>query len=163
RADRGGRRGGSGPTPDGGTSGRGRAVRRPTRRAFCTGPWWYANGVERRGLQPPRRSCSTRAPMSYADLLRPHAADPSLASRAFLRFEDATWTFAETLQAASAYAHLFLARRDPGQPFHVGLLLENWPDFVLAQLGPGLCGAAATGLNPTLRGKPLAAHVHPAQ
>ena len=97
--------------------------------------------------------------MSYADLLRRHAADPMLASRAFLRFEDATWTFAETLQAASAYAHLFLARRDPGQPFHVGLLLENRPEFVLAQLGAGLCGAVVVGLNPTRRGEPLARDV----
>jgi fatty-acyl-CoA synthase len=94
--------------------------------------------------------------MSYADLLRRHAADPSLASRAFLRFEDATWTFVETLQAASAYAHLFLSRRDPGQPFHVGLLLENRPEFVLAELGAGLCGAVIVGLNPTRRGDPLA-------
>jgi fatty-acyl-CoA synthase len=97
--------------------------------------------------------------MSYADLLRRHAADPMLASRAFLRFEDATWTFAETLRAASAYAHLFLARRDPGQPFHVGLLLENRPEFVLAQLGAGLCGAVVVGLNPTRRGEPLAGDV----
>ena len=77
--------------------------------------------------------------MSYADLLRQHAADPARASGPFLRFDDATWTFGETLRAASAYAHLFLARRDPGTPFHVGLLLENRPEFVLAQLGAGLC------------------------
>jgi fatty-acyl-CoA synthase len=97
--------------------------------------------------------------MSYADLLRGYAADPSLASRAFLRFEDATWTFADTLRAASAYAHLFLSRRDPARPFHVGLLLENRPEFVLAQLGAGLCGAVVVGLNPTRRGEPLARDV----
>ena len=70
--------------------------------------------------------------MSYADLLRRHAAEPALASREFLRFEDATWTFAETLRDASAYANLFLERRDAALPFHVGLLLENRPEFVLA-------------------------------
>jgi fatty-acyl-CoA synthase len=94
--------------------------------------------------------------MSYADLLRQHAADPARASRPFLRFDGATWTFGETLRAASAYANLFLARRDPGTPFHVGLLLENRPEFVLAQLGAGLCGAVIVGLNPTRRGEPLA-------
>ena len=94
--------------------------------------------------------------MSYADLLRRHAAEPTLASREFLRFEDATWTFAETLRDASAYANLFLERRDVALPFHVGLLLENRPEFVLAQLGAGLCGAVIVGLNPTRRGEPLA-------
>jgi fatty-acyl-CoA synthase len=94
--------------------------------------------------------------MSYADLLRRHAAEPALASREFLRFEDATWTFAETLRDASAYASLFLERRDPALPFHVGMLLENRPEFVLAELGAGLCGAVIVGLNPTRRGEPLA-------
>jgi len=94
--------------------------------------------------------------MSYADLLRRHAADPPHAARTFLRFEDATWTFAEALRAASAYGNLFLARRDPARPFHVGLLLQNRPEFVLAELGAGLCGAAVVGLNPTRRGEPLA-------
>jgi fatty-acyl-CoA synthase len=94
--------------------------------------------------------------MSYADLLRRHAAEPALACREFLRFEDATWTFAETLRDASAYANLFLERRDVARPFHVGLLLENRPEFVLAQLGAGLCGAVIVGLNPTRRGEPLA-------
>jgi fatty-acyl-CoA synthase len=94
--------------------------------------------------------------MSYADLLRRHAAEPALASREFLRFEDATWTFAETLRDASAYANLLLERRDPALPFHVGLLLENRPEFVLAELGAGLCGAVIVGLNPTRRGEPLA-------
>ena len=84
--------------------------------------------------------------MSYADLLRRHAAEPALASREFLRFEDATWTFAETLRDASAYANLFLERRDVALPLHVGLLLENRPEFVLAQLGAGLCGAVIVGL-----------------
>jgi fatty-acyl-CoA synthase len=94
--------------------------------------------------------------MSYADLLRRHAAEPALADREFLRFEDASWTFAETLRDASAYANLFLDRRDPSTPFHVGLLLENRPEFVLAELGAALCGAVVVGLNPTRRGAPLA-------
>jgi fatty-acyl-CoA synthase len=94
--------------------------------------------------------------MSYADLLRRHAADPALAAREFLRFEDASWTFAETLRDASTYANLFLDRRDPRTPFHVGVLLENRPEFVFAELGAGLCGAVIVGLNPTRRGAPLA-------
>src|SRR5262249_56117589 len=53
----------------------------------------------------------------------------------------------------------FLARRDPARPFHVGLLLENRPEFVFAELAAGLCGAVVVGLNPTRRGEPLARDV----
>jgi fatty-acyl-CoA synthase len=97
--------------------------------------------------------------MSYADLLRRHGTDPGSAGRPFLRFEDSTWTFAQALEDAARYGHLFLARRDPARPFHVGLLLENLPEFVLAELGAGLCGAVTVGLNPTRRGEPLARDV----
>jgi fatty-acyl-CoA synthase len=97
--------------------------------------------------------------MSYADLLRQHAADPARADRPFLRFEGDALSFAETLAGAARYAQLFLARRDPTRPFHVGLLLENRPEFVLAELGAGLAGAAIVGLNPTRQGVPLARDV----
>jgi len=97
--------------------------------------------------------------MSYADLLRRHATDPESAGRPFLRFEDSTWTFAEALADSARYGQLFLARRDPARPFHVGVLLENLPEFVLAEIGAGLCGAVTVGLNPTRRGEPLARDV----
>jgi fatty-acyl-CoA synthase len=97
--------------------------------------------------------------MSYADLLRRHAADPATARRPFLRFEDATWTFSETLAESARFARVFLAHRDATRPFHVGLLLENRPEFVFAELGAGLCGAVVVGLNPTRRGEPLARDV----
>ena len=71
----------------------------------------------------------------------PHPC-PTSAARPFLRFEDSTWTFAEVLDESARYARAFLARRDPARPFHVGLLLENRPEFVFAELGAGLCGAA---------------------
>ncbi len=97
--------------------------------------------------------------MTFADLLRAHISDPATASRPFLRFEDQTLTFADTARAAARYANLFLAHRDPKHPFHVGLLLENRPEFVLSQLGAAMAGAVIVGLNPTRRGAPLARDV----
>ncbi len=95
--------------------------------------------------------------MSYPDLLRQHAAQQG--ERPFLRFEDTTLSFADTHRQASAYGQLFLARREPARPFHVGVLLENRPEFVLAELGAGLAGATIVGLNPTRRGEHLARDV----
>ena len=92
------------------------------------------------------------AATGLADVLRHHAADPDLADRPWLVFEDVQLTFAEGYREACRWAHLFLAHRDPARPFHVGLLLENRPEFVLAELGAFLAGAAVVGLNPTRRG-----------
>jgi len=99
------------------------------------------------------------AAMSLADLLRRHVADPAMASRTYLRFEDERVTFAETACRAARWANLLLATRDAARPFHVGLLLENRPEFVYAELGAAMAGAVVVGLNPTRRGPHLAGDV----
>src|SRR5262249_58237179 len=93
--------------------------------------------------------------MTLADLIRRRADD----ERPYLSFEDARFTFAETYREACRYASLFRARLDPSRPMHVGLLLENRPEFVLAELGAALAGAVVVGLNPTRRGAHLARDV----
>jgi fatty-acyl-CoA synthase len=97
--------------------------------------------------------------MTLADLIRQRAADPADADRAYLRFEDARWTFRETHRESCRHANLFHARLDPTKPRHVGLLLENRPEFVFAELGAALAGAVVVGLNPTRRGEHLARDV----
>lgn len=87
-----------------------------------------------------------------ADALRAHATDPATADRPYLLFEDQRYTFAETYRAACRYAQLFLTMRDPARPFHIGLLLENRPEFVFAEFGAFLANAVIVGLNPTRRG-----------
>ncbi len=91
------------------------------------------------------------------DVLRLRAAESP--DRPFLVFEDACLSFAETYREACRHANLFRALRDPARPFHVGLLLENRPEFVLAELGAALAGAVVVGLNPTRRGAHLARDV----
>src|SRR5574340_1688252 len=71
-----------------------------------------------------------------------------------LRFEDQRWTYREYVQGCIARAHLLLDRRGPG-PFHVGLLLDNVPEFPLLLGGAALAGAAVVGINPTRRGAQL--------
>ena len=95
-------------------------------------------------------------PASVAAALRARAAD--CAERVFLRAGDASWTFAQAHREACRYANLFLARRRPG-PFHVGVLMDNLPAFVFAELGCALAGAALVGLNPTRTGDALARDV----
>jgi fatty-acyl-CoA synthase len=93
------------------------------------------------------------------DVLRQRAADPASAGRAFLRADDARLTWAETHATASRFGNLLLRLRDPRRPFHLGILMENRPEFVLAELGAALAGAVVVGLNPTRRGAHLARDV----
>ena len=45
---------------------------------------------------------------------------------------------------------MFLARRRSGDaPFHVGILLDNTPDYLFAFGGAALAGATVVGLNHT--------------
>ncbi|MGH7893788.1 MAG: AMP-binding protein, partial [Candidatus Binatia bacterium] len=97
--------------------------------------------------------------MTLGDLLRQRATEPADADRVYLRFEDGSWTFAETYREACRYGTLFASLLDPSKPRHVGLLLENRPEFVFAELGAALGGAVVVGLNPTRRGEPFARDV----
>ncbi len=76
--------------------------------------------------------------------------------RPALRFADRIWTYAELLAEAERFAALFRARLDPDRPPHVGVLLDNTPDYVFALCGAGLAGVAVAGLNYTRLGEHLA-------
>src|SRR5262249_36228928 len=119
------------------------------------------NGSRRADPAPGALAPTARARrrMTLGELVRRHASDPAEAERVWLRFEDATWTFAATHREPCRYANLFRARLDRTRPPHVGLLLENRPEFVFAELGATLAGAVIVGLNPTRRGEHLARDV----
>ena len=70
-------------------------------------------------------------------------------------FEHTEWSWHEVTEAATARAGALEELRVPG-PFHVGVLLENTPDYLFLLAGAALCGAVVVGLNPTRRGDELA-------
>jgi fatty-acyl-CoA synthase len=86
--------------------------------------------------------------------LRDRVADSG--GRPFLRYEEASWTYAQTFGQACRYANLFLRLRDASRPFHVGVLMDNLPEFLFAELGCALARAVLVGLNPTRSGSHLA-------
>jgi fatty-acyl-CoA synthase len=73
-----------------------------------------------------------------------------------LRFEDSSWTWAEVVDAAAQRAAFFRADAPTDAPFHVGVLLDNIPEFWFALCGAALAGATIVGINPTRRGAELA-------
>jgi fatty-acyl-CoA synthase len=69
-------------------------------------------------------------------------------------FEDIRWTWAEHVQESANRAALLQALRRPG-PFHVGVLLDNVPEFSYLLGGAALAGAVLVGLNTSRRGDAL--------
>jgi fatty-acyl-CoA synthase len=90
-----------------------------------------------------------------AALLRRNAADPDIADRAAVRFEDRVWTHREYVGESCRFANLFVSQRPQSRPTHVGVLLDNTPEYLFAMGGAALSGSAVVGLNHTRRGEHL--------
>ena len=93
---------------------------------------------------------------TIADLVVARANDENVG----LVFGDASWTWAEVVHECAVRAE---ALRDylttdgrGGDPFHVGVLLDNVPEYVFLLGGAALAGATVVGINPTRRGEELA-------
>jgi fatty-acyl-CoA synthase len=84
------------------------------------------------------------------DLLLARAEDDAPA----LLFEDERYSWREYFDACCVRAEALLAWRQPG-PFHVGVLLENVPEYLFMTGAASLAGATIVGINPTRRGAGL--------
>ena len=88
---------------------------------------------------------------TMADLVRARAGD----GHPGLLFEDESWTYGEYVSACAERAALLAELRRPGA-FHVGVLLDNVPEFAMWLGAAALTGAVVVGVNPTRRGAELA-------
>jgi fatty-acyl-CoA synthase len=87
---------------------------------------------------------------TFADLLLRRSDDEHVA----LWCGEATWTWRRLIEEARARAVLMLDRRDDALP-HVGVLLENTPEYVAWVYGAALARMTVVGINPTRRGSAL--------
>src|SRR5262245_14042174 len=71
------------------------------------------------------------------------------------RFGDESWTYRELVCEASRRAALFEEVRDPDRPPHVGVLLDNVPDYMFWLTAAALSGTVLVGINSTYRGDQL--------
>ena len=93
---------------------------------------------------------------TMAELVLARAEDPHTA----LLFEDSSWTWQEFVRQAAVRAAVLEELRPPDDaPWHVGVLLENVPEYLLLIAGAALSGATVVGINPTRRGAELAADI----
>ncbi|ASW87062.1 AMP-binding enzyme family protein [Mycobacterium intracellulare] len=75
-----------------------------------------------------------------------------------LRTRDRDWTWDEVVRESAARAALARSMRSDG-PFHIGVLLDNLPDFVFWLGGAALAGATVVGINPTRGAAELAEEI----
>ncbi len=73
-----------------------------------------------------------------------------------LLFEGRSWTWAEIAHECAVRAAMLRASDPGGGPFHIGVLLDNVPEYVFLLGGAALAGATVVGINPTRRGDELA-------
>jgi fatty-acyl-CoA synthase len=73
-------------------------------------------------------------------------------------FESEEWSWRQVVAEAEIRASLLADLRQEG-PFHVGVLLENIPEYIFMLAGAALAGAVVVGINPTRRGAELAADI----
>jgi fatty-acyl-CoA synthase len=100
----------------------------------------------------PREQAPPAAPLdTVARLLLARADDEAPG----VLFEDLSWTWRHVVAESQRRGALAAALRRPG-PFHIGVLLDNVPDYLFWLGGAALSGATVVGINPTRRGAELA-------
>lgn len=87
---------------------------------------------------------------TLAEILDLRRADDSTG----IVMDDQRWTWQEVVVEADRYAAAF-DREVTGEVRHVGLLMDNSPDYLFALFGAALSGVTAVGLNTTRRGAEL--------
>jgi fatty-acyl-CoA synthase len=106
------------------------------------------------------REATTATPLAarhetIAGLLQARAGDDNTA----LLFEDQRWSWRELLAEAATRSAFLQEHRLRQRPWHIGVLLENTPEYIFLIAGAALCGATVVGINPTRRGAELAADI----
>jgi fatty-acyl-CoA synthase len=86
-----------------------------------------------------------------ADVLRGRSDDDSIA----FYFEQSRWTYRQLLEEAARRAALFDDWRDPDRPPHIGVLLDNVPDYLFWLGAAAVSGSVVVGINSTYRGEQL--------
>jgi len=87
-----------------------------------------------------------------AELLLQRADD----DRPAFLYDDRAWSYRELALEASRRAALYAELHDPGAPPHIGVLLDNVPEYLFWLAAAALSRSVVVGINSTYRGAQLA-------
>lgn len=71
------------------------------------------------------------------------------------RYGDSAWSYRQLVEEGRRRAALFADRADPERPPHIGVLLDNVPDYLFWLVGAAISGGVVVGINSTYRGEQL--------
>ncbi|MEY3034951.1 MAG: hypothetical protein RLZ86_1573, partial [Actinomycetota bacterium] len=86
--------------------------------------------------------------VTFADLVRARASDDNIA----VKFDDLVWTYREwcdEVAIRAAWWRSIIEEQPEGTPPHIGVLLDNTPEFTMWLGAAAVTGAAVVGINPT--------------
>jgi fatty-acyl-CoA synthase len=92
--------------------------------------------------------------VTFADHVRARTDDDRIA----LKFDDRSWTYREwcaEVATRAAWWRSIMAGSPAGAVPHIGVLLDNTPEFTMWLGAAAVTGAAVVGINPTRRGAEL--------
>lgn len=98
---------------------------------------------------------SENVAFTFADYVRARSHDDNVA----IRSHDGTLTYREWCEGVAERAAMWrkiLSNRPKGTPPHIGVLLENSPEFTMWLGAAAVTGSVIVGINPTRRGAELA-------
>src|SRR5437016_2324286 len=104
--------------------------------------------------EPPRFGLTVAGAATIAELLLARATD----DRPGLLFEHRRYSWRRVVAESQARAAVARVLR-PSGPFHMGVLLDNVPEYLFWIGGAALAGAVVVGINPTRQGEELAGDI----
>jgi fatty-acyl-CoA synthase len=72
-----------------------------------------------------------------------------------LKFGDSVWTYRQLAEEAGRRCAMLNHRLESGRPPHIGVLLDNVPDYLFWMAAAALSGSVVVGINSTYRGDQL--------
>lgn len=94
-----------------------------------------------------------------AETVQDWVRDLAVSESTGLAFGERRWSWREVIGDAAARARVLAGSAAPDRPLHVGVLMENTPEMVLALLAGAVGNHVTAGINATRRGEALAADV----
>ena len=95
--------------------------------------------------------------LTFADYVRRRSEDDHTA----VLFEDRRWTYRQWCAEVAARTAVWAGiRQGSDRPPHIGLMMENIPDFTMWLGAAAVTGSTIVGINPTRRGDELARDIN---
>lgn len=99
--------------------------------------------------------------ITLSDVISNNVLKKGYGDKTFVYFEDERISHREFYEKSLLYAHLFLKkRRFQDRPFNVGVLMDNYPEFIYCFGGCAFAGAGLVGLNTVQKGSMLARDIN---